>query len=228
MKVFLLILIAAIPAFVLGSVNGAIITSKYLYRKDIRLYGSGNPGLTNFYRVFGKGGALLVIAIDVFKTIAPVIFGGWLFARFSDMMLSNVWLFDWLFEVSLFGQAISGFFVMLGHCFPVFYHFRGGKGVMAAGAILIVLDWRLALISWGLFFIVTVLTRYVSLAAMAGAAAFPISQVLLGIGGYWELLATSMCSALLIARHSPNIKRLIKGEESKLNTKRKKEQVAAE
>ena len=136
-------------------------------------------------------------------------------------MISEVWLFDWLFEVSLFGQALSGFFVILGHCFPVFYHFKGGKGVMAMGAILIVLDWRLALISWGLFVGVTALTRYVSLGAMIGAAAFPISQFLLGIGGYWELLAPSLSAALLIARHEANIRRLLKGEESKFSFSRK-------
>jgi len=223
MSFYLLMLVAAIPAYALGSVNGAIITSKYLYRKDIRKFGSGNPGLTNFYRVFGKGGALLVIAIDVFKTISPVIFGGWLFGRFTGTMISGVWLFDWLFEVSLFGQALSGFFVILGHCFPVFYHFKGGKGVMATGAILIVLDWRLALVSWGLFIIVTALTRYVSLAAMIGAAAFPIAQYFIGIGGYWELLATSLSAALLILRHEANIRRLVKGEESKFRFRRRNE-----
>jgi len=222
LRVFLLLLIAAIPAYVLGSVNGAIITSKYLYRKDIRQYGSGNPGLTNFYRVFGKGGALLVVAIDVFKTVAPVIFGGWLFGRFSDMALSQVWLFERFFVVSFFGQALSGLFVMLGHCFPVFYRFKGGKGVMAAGAILIVLDWRLAIIAWGLFILLTALTRYVSLGAMVGAASFPITQLLIGIGGHWELLATSLSAALLIARHEANIRRLINGEESKFSFRRQK------
>jgi len=222
MRFLLLVLASAVPAYVLGSVNGAIITSKYFYRKDIRKYGSGNPGLTNFYRVFGKGGALLVIAIDVFKTVAPVIFGGWLFGRYSGMALSQVWLFERLFEVSFFGQAISGLFVMLGHCFPLFYHFKGGKGVMAAGAILIVLDWRMALISWGLFIVLTALTRFVSLGAMVGAASFPVSQLLIGIGGYWELIATSLCAALLIARHEANIRRLVKGEESRFSFRRKK------
>ena len=222
MSFYLLMLAVAIPSYLLGSVNGAIITSKYLYRKDIRQYGSGNPGLTNFYRVFGKGGALLVVAIDVFKTVAPVIFGGWLFGRFSDMALSQVWLFERFFVVSFFGQALSGLFVMLGHCFPVFYRFKGGKGVMAAGAILIVLDWRLAIIAWGLFILLTALTRYVSLGAMVGAASFPITQLLIGIGGHWELLATSLSAALLIARHEANIRRLVKGEESRFSFRRKK------
>jgi len=221
MRIFLLILAAAIPAYVIGSVNGAIITSKHFYKKDIRKFGSGNPGLTNFYRVFGIRGVLLVVLVDMFKTIAPVIFGGWLFARFTNMAISQVWLFDWIFEVSLFGQAIAGFFVMLGHCFPLYYHFQGGKGVMAAGAILLVLDWRLALISWGLFIIITALTRYVSLGAMIGGAAFPISMRLIDLGSYWEFTATLMCAILLIARHEANIRRLIKGEESKFSFRKK-------
>ena len=147
MVYLMLFLVTAIPAYVFGSANGAIITSKYLYRKDIRQYGSGNPGLTNFYRVFGKVGVSLVVLIDVVKTVGPVILGGWLFGRYTAMALSDAWLFKWLFEVSVFGMIFSGFFVMLGHCFPVFYKFRGGKGVMTVGAVLIVLDWRLALIS---------------------------------------------------------------------------------
>ena len=224
MRILLLVLAVAIPAYTLGSINGAIIMSKHFYKKDIRKFGSGNPGLTNFYRVFGVRGLLSVIAIDMFKTIAPVIFGGWLFAQFTDMELSGVWLFSSLFEVSLFGQAISGFFVMLGHCFPLYYHFKGGKGVMAAGAILIVLDWRIALISWGLFILITLITRYVSLAAMVAGLAFPISMRLIGIGGYWEFAATLLCAILLIARHEANIRRLLKGEESKISFKRKKQQ----
>ena len=218
-----MLLISAIPAYVLGSANGAIIASKYLYRKDIRNFGSGNPGLTNFYRVFGKGGSLLVIIIDVVKTIAPVIFGGWLFSRYTNLTQSEISLFGRLFVVSLFGQTVSGFFVMLGHCFPVFYKFKGGKGVMALGAITIVLDWRIAIISWGTFLLLTALTRLVSLSAIIGASTFPIAQILLAHGGFWEITISFMCTALLIARHGSNIKRLVKGEEPKFSFKRKKD-----
>jgi len=217
MKIILLLLMSTIPAYIMGSVNGAIITSKYFYRKDIRNFGSGNPGLTNFYRVFGKTGVLLVVAIDVFKTIAPVIFGGWLFGHFTETALSEVWVFGQFFEVSLLGQTISGLFVMLGHCFPIFYKFKGGKGVMAAGAILIVLDWRLALVSWGAFAICTALTRYVSLGAILAAVLFPVTQLLLRLGGFWEIVASALCATLLIARHQANIRRLVKGEESKFS-----------
>ncbi|MCL2227799.1 MAG: glycerol-3-phosphate 1-O-acyltransferase PlsY [Oscillospiraceae bacterium] len=220
MEIFLLVLAVAVPAYALGSVNGAITMSKYFYKKDIREFGSGNPGLTNFYRVFGVRGVILVVAIDMFKTVAPVIFGGWLFAHFTDMALSQTWLLNSLFEVAIFGQAVSGFFVMMGHCFPLYYRFKGGKGVMAVGTVLIVLDWRLALISWGLFILITFFSRYVSFGAMVGGAAFPVSMLLIGVGGYWEFAATLVCAILLIARHEPNIRRLIKGEESKFSIKR--------
>ena len=203
MRYFLMLLSTAIPAYILGGVNGAIITSKYIYRKDIRKFGSGNPGLTNFYRVFGKGGVLLVVAIDVFKTVAPVLFGGWLFGRYFDM--------------TLFGRAMAGFFVMLGHCFPVFYEFKGGKGVMAAGAIIFFLDWRIAIISWVTFIVVTALTRYVSLAAMLGGAAIPITLLVFRLGGFYEFVAVLLCALLLIARHQANIERLVRGTESKFS-----------
>jgi len=222
MKFVAVMIAMAIPAYLIGSINGAIITSKYLFRKDIRNYGSGNAGLNNFYRVFGKVGVLLVVAIDALKTMGPVILGGWLVRRYLGMPPNTGWAFARFFEVSLFGQAIAGFFVMLGHCFPVFYGFKGGKGVMAAGAFLFFLDWRLALITWGTFIIVTALTRFVSLGAIIGGAMFPITLLILRIGGLPEFIAMSMCALLLIARHHQNINRLIKGEEPKFSFKRSK------
>ncbi|MCL2126191.1 MAG: glycerol-3-phosphate 1-O-acyltransferase PlsY [Oscillospiraceae bacterium] len=207
MKFLLAVFASALPAYLLGGVNGAIITSMVFYRKDIRKYGSGNPGLTNFYRVFGKGGAILVVAIDVAKSIAPVMFGGWVFSRYFDM--------------KLFGQAITGFFVIMGHCFPVFYNFKGGKGIMAAGAILFIIDWRIAVVSWGTFILIAALTRYVSLGSIIGTALFPPALLVFGIGGLYEFIALLMCALLLIARHQANIRRLIKGEESKFNFRRK-------
>jgi len=216
----LLMLITAVPAYLLGSVNGAITASKVFYRKDIRDFGSGNPGLTNFYRTFGKGGFLLVVLIDVIKTIAPVMFGGWLFATYTDMVLTEVGPLYRFFDLTYFGQVLAGFFVMLGHCFPLFYKFKGGKGIMAIGAIVIVIDWRLALISWGVFIVVALITRYVSLASILGSIAFPVSMVILHVGGIAERNIVILCVILVIVRHIPNIKRLIKGEEAKLKLKR--------
>jgi glycerol-3-phosphate acyltransferase PlsY len=217
MRFVLLILIAAVPAYVLGSVNGAIITARLFHKKDIREFGSGNAGLTNYFRVFGKGGVPLVILIDVFKTMAPVVFGGWLFALFSDMEISQTWFFPNLFNVSIFGILISGLFVELGHCFPVFYKFKGGKGVMAIGILAIILDWRLALIAWSIFILIVLLTRFISLGSIVASATVPfILHWVFGVGGYWELSLTILCSVLVIARHSVNIRKLLKGEESKL------------
>ena len=216
----LLMVVTAVPAYLLGSVNGAITASKVFYRKDIRDFGSGNPGLTNFYRTFGKGGFLLVVLIDVIKTIAPVLFGGWLFATFTDMDHMDFGPIYRFIDVTYFGQALAGFFVMLGHCFPVFYKFKGGKGIMAIGAIAIIIDWRVALISWGVFILVTLITRYVSLGSIIGSITFPASMLILHVGEVAELTVVILCVVLVIIRHIPNIKRLIKGEESKLKLKR--------
>jgi glycerol-3-phosphate acyltransferase PlsY len=216
------LILVAVGAYIIGGINGAIITSKYFYRKDIRKYGSGNPGLTNFYRVFGKGGAALVILIDVLKTVGPVLISGWLFAHFIDagyFPSGNVGFFG----LSFFGSEYAGLFVMLGHCFPLFYEFRGGKGVMAVGTIVFFIDWRIALVAWGMFILLLLLTRYVSLGAIIGVLSYPLMVGLLGFGGIWEITVAAACAALLIFRHRENIKRLITGEESKFSFRRKKE-----
>jgi glycerol-3-phosphate acyltransferase PlsY len=200
---YLLLLVMALPAYLLGGVNGAIIASMCIYRKDIRKYGSGNPGLTNFYRVFGKPGSALVIVIDAAKTIVPVLFGGWLLYKFIGG------------ESMFFGRQFSGLFVTLGHCFPAIYNFAGGKGVMATGTILWIIDWRVALMSWGVFAAVVLATRFVSLGSMLGVLAYPASILLLGIGGTREFVVALLTALLLIARHGENIKRLIRGTESK-------------
>lgn len=216
----LLLIITAIQAYVIGGVNGAIITSKYFYKKDIRKFGSGNAGLTNFYRVFGKGGAVAVVLIDVVKTVAPVLIGGFLFSRF---LKADYFVDVGFFNLSLFGSEFAGFFVMLGHCFPLFYEFKGGKGVMAMGTILFFVDWRIALFGWGAFILLTLLTRYVSLGSIVGVTAYPVSQAIMGLGGTWELLVAIASAALLIYRHRENIKRLLTGKESKISFRKKKQ-----
>lgn len=218
----LLLIVTALQAYIIGGINGAIITSKYFYKKDIRQYGSGNAGLTNFYRVFGKGGVALVILIDVLKTVCPVIIGGFLFAQFLNTGLfpsGNVGFFS----LSFFGSELAGFFVMLGHCYPLFYGFRGGKGVMAVGTMIFFIDWRIALVAWGAFILLTLLTRYVSLGAIVGVLSYPIMIGLLGFGGLWEILVASASAVLLIYRHRENIKRIFNGTESKFSFRRKKE-----
>lgn len=206
MFVFLFI-VTAVASYLLGGINGAIIVSKTVYRKDIRNYGSGNPGLTNFYRVFGRGGALLVIVIDILKNATPVIIGGWLIGRISDY--------------GLLGRQVAGLCAMIGNAFPIYYGFRGGKGVMAMGTIAFFMDWRIALVGWGSFLILMLLTRYVSLSAIIAVVSYPLMIYLLGLGGMWELLIAIASAALLLIRHRENIRRIVKGTESKFSIHRK-------
>ena len=202
----LVVLCGVLPAYLLGGLNGAIIASKLFYRKDIREFGSGNPGLTNFYRVFGKGGALLVIAIDMAKAIAAVLFAGWLFGTYLNMLI--------------LGRALAGLFVILGHCFPLFYKFKGGKGIMSAATVLIVLDWRVALICYAAFFTILAIFRYVSLASIVGSMIFPPSVFFLDIGGDNVFIIATLCAVLLVVRHKGNIKRLVRREEPKFSLRR--------
>jgi len=202
-------LVSAVVSYVSGSVNGAIITSKNFYKKDIRQYGSGNPGLTNFYRVFGKVGVLMVLIIDIFKTAAPVVLSGILFGG--------------LYDRALFGSVFAGLLVLIGHAFPVFYGFSGGKTVMATGVILFFVDWKVALVGWGIFLIVVLLTKYVSLGAILGGISYPITIALFEVSGPVEVCLAALCALLLVVRHSGNIKRIIQGKESKFSFRRSKE-----
>jgi len=199
-------IVVAVIAYVIGGINGAIIMSKYIYRKDIRQYGSGNPGLTNFYRVFGKKAAAGVILIDMLKTIVPVVIGRVLFRHFYDM--------------AIYGATLAGLFVMLGHSYPLFYGFNGGKTVMAIGTFVFFVDWRIGLIAWGVFLLVVATTRYVSLGSMLAVLVYPIGLWALGVGGTREIVVSVLSALLLIFRHRENIRRLIRGTESKFTIRK--------
>jgi len=199
-------IVTALQAYLLGGINGSIITSKYIYRRDIREQGSGNPGLTNFLRVFGKKGVLLVIAIDVIKTVAPVLIGGAIFARCGLNAMT--------------GRIFAGFCAMLGNAFPLYYGFKGGKAVMAIGVMLFAIDWRVTLLGWGVFAIVLACSRYVSLGAITGVWGFPIALAVFGVGTTRDLITAVLCATLLVIRHRENIKRLRRGEESKLSLRK--------
>ena len=195
----LFIIISAIISYLIGCINPASLISGYIYNKDIRSEGSGNPGATNVFRVFGKKAGLTVFLVDFAKGLIAVLIAR-LFVRF----------FNAPYEAILF----SGFAVQIGHIFPVFYKFRGGKGVAAAAGAATGIMPLTAVIVFALFAVVLALTKTVSVASLISAASYPLFAYLLG-GSKSNILFlfAASCSILIIVKHSQNIRRLLDGKE---------------
>ena len=195
----LLYLTAAVAAYLLCGVNPAIVLSRVVYHTDIREKGSGNPGFTNFKRTFGGPWAWVVLVCDLTKAALVIVLFSLLFAH---MGLSRQW-----------GAAYTGLFAMLGHAYPVWYHFRGGKGFLVSMSLLWCIDWRAGLFAFVLLCLLLLTTRYMSLAtvvSMACAVFFPIF-----CGTSWYVTLTYAVSILFMAyRHRENFKRLKNGTES--------------
>lgn len=206
-------LIAAI-AYVCGCFNGAVIVSKYLLRDDVRRHGSGNAGLTNFHRTFGGGLTAVVILCDVLKAVAAVGAGLLVFGAFFPGALREG------APVAAVVKYWAGTFCLLGHMFPCMFGFRGGKGILSGGTIAILIDWRVALVVWGGFLVLTVLTRYVSLGSCWAGASFPAATWFV----YREpvTLALSLfLGGMILWKHRENIKRLLAGNENKFSLHKK-------
>lgn len=201
----------AAVAYFLGCFNGAVIVSKYILRNDIRNHGSGNAGLTNFHRVFGGGLTFVVILCDVLKAILAVLIG--------TMVIGTV-VGSWMGPV--LGKYWAGLFCLLGHMFPCMFQFKGGKGILSGGTIALMLDWRIALVVWGGFLILTALTRWVSLGSCWAGASFPFATWFVYHDVILLLLAI-LIGGLILWKHRTNIGRLLKGEENKLTFHKKKE-----
>lgn len=200
-KITIFLIITGIAAYLLGGINGSIIASMNFFNKDIRHFGSGNAGLTNFARTFGVKGAAIVIIVDVLKTVAAVMIGHWLLGMVGYPMV---------------GELFAGFCTMLGHVYPVYYHFHGGKAVLCVGTLAWMVDWRVGLICWAIFIVIVVFTKYVSLGAIIAMLLFPICVWAFGHTGLEGVLGL-LCAALMIFAHRENIKKLINGTERKLN-----------
>ena len=158
MTVLAFVLTAAV-AYFCGCFNGAVIVSKYILKNDVRQYGSGNAGLTNFYRVFGGPQTFVVILTDVVKAVIAVLVGSSLFGA--------------ILNAPVLGKYWAAMFCLLGHMFPFMFQFKGGKGVLSGGTIALMIDWRVALVVWGGFLILFLLTKYVSLGSVWAGASFP-------------------------------------------------------
>lgn len=204
MSVPLRLVCCVLLGYLLGSVNGAILISQLKTHEDVRSKGSGNAGLTNFFRTCGGWATLLVILIDVGKAVLAGLLAGLLLP--SDVTL---------------GKMVAGFAVQVGHIFPIFFGFRGGKGVLCSAAVAAMLDWRIFAIAFPLFLIVVALTRLVSLGSVVAIITYAILFVVFfrRRPEIW-LLAVAM-SLLAIFMHRGNIVRLLHGVEPKLGASKK-------
>ena len=199
---FALPALVAVLSYLLGCINGAIATSHIFYHDDVRRHGSGNAGLTNFYRNYGARCAPMVIAFDMLKAVGAVLLGNYFLG----------YLLGW----GAAGKYFGALFCVIGHMFPVFYGFKGGKGILCSGTLLLLLDWRIALVGWGVFAALWLTTRYVSLGSVAAAASFPFMTYFIFRDAVTTALGT--CIALLVLwAHRSNIKRLLNGTESKFH-----------
>ena len=192
------IVLATLGAYLLGSVSFAIVVSKLLRLPDPRSYGSKNPGATNVLRSGSKAAAILTLVGDAAK--------GWL----------AVWL---ALRYAPAAAPYAALAVFLGHLFPAYHRFQGGKGVATAAGVLFGIDWRIGLGTLVTWIVIAFFLRYSSLAALVAAAFAPFAVALvLGINAF--LVAVLVMSALLVWRHKENIARLAAGTESRIGGKK--------
>jgi len=213
----------AAAAYFCGCFNGAVIVSKYILRDDIRKHGSGNAGLTNFYRTFGGKLTLVVILCDVLKAVIAIWIGVWFGVRFDPRVMPDIPLTaeQAAHFLNLF-KYWAALWCLLGHVFPCMFGFKGGKGILSGGTIAIMIDWRLALLVWGGFLILAVLTRYVSLGSVFAAAAFPLGTWLFVSREPVIMVLSLLLGGLVLYMHRSNIRRLLTGTENKFTLHRKK------
>ena len=195
--------LAVFAAYLIGSLSFAVIVSRLMGLNDPRTYGSGNPGATNVLRSGNKAAAVLTLLLDALKGFLPVLLVKEFGAPYG------------LDEGTLALVAIAAF---LGHLWPVFFRFKGGKGVATAAGVLLGLNPWLGLATLATWIIIAAFTRYSSLAALVAAVFAPFYQVLIWGGGPIAV-AVFVMGALLVWRHRANIQKLLNGTESKLGQK---------
>ena len=203
-------LLAVIAAYLVGSLSFAVIVSRSMGLNDPRTYGSKNPGATNVLRSGSKAAAIVTLLLDVFKGWLPVMLVKW---------------FGQPYGVGDGTVALVGLAAFLGHLFPVFFRFVGGKGVATALGVLLATSWMLGLATGATWLIMAYFFRYSSLASLVAALFAPVYYIF-GGGVVWPLdksivFSTTVMSLLLMWRHAENISRLVKGTESKLGSKKK-------
>lgn len=199
-------ILALVLAYLLGSIPSAVWIGKALYGIDVREYGSGNAGATNTFRVLGKKAGIPVLLIDAIKGFAAV-------------NLVHLFTYEPISEAAFVNFKLAlGIAAVIGHIFPVFAGFRGGKGIATLLGLMLAVHYQGALIALSIFVLVFAITRFVSLGSMTAALSFPFIIVLIFQTTVPSLIVFSMFVAILVLiTHQKNIERLFRREESKAN-----------
>ena len=189
-------ILCAVLGYLLGSFSASILISKYIFRRDVRKSGSGNAGAANTARVFGIGAGLLTLGGDFLKCLIA-------------MLLTRALAGE-------IGMCVGGMTCMLGHCFPLYFHFRGGKAVATGAAVALLIDWRVLAIALAVYLLAAVLFRFASLASLCAAAAIPVVSLILSVSTPKLVLAV-FTFVLVAVMHRGNIARLLAGTEPKFS-----------
>jgi glycerol-3-phosphate acyltransferase PlsY len=198
------LLFCAIIGYLLGSINFAVIISKVFYRDDVRSHGSGNAGATNMLRTYGRGAGAATFILDGVKAAVAVLI---------SMLLMGEG-----------GAYIAGLFCILGHIFPVYYKFKGGKGVVVSAITILVLNPMVFLCLLALFVLIVGWSKYISLGSVICAFFFPLLQNAFSQGqGFLSSTVSVLIAAIVIVMHRSNIKRLMNRTESKVSFAKKKD-----
>ncbi len=220
-------LLTAVTAYLLGSINTAVLVTKIVTKgkQDIRQMGSGNAGFTNVMRCVGKVPAIVTFVCDMLKCVAAVIIGAFIFSFVTsdNQILAN--------EFVNCGKYIAGIFCILGHSYPVYFRFKGGKGVVTAATLIALEDWRVFLCVIAAFLIVFVITKIISISSITAAVLYaPLTFIMTFFidykAGYsaayvaLSTIAALVIAVFVIAKHKENIGRLIRGEEKKITSKK--------
>lgn len=219
------LVLIGIIAYLLGSINSSIIVGKF-YKIDIREHGSGNAGLTNTLRTLGKKAAAFVLIGDILKGVIAILVAK-LLAPTS--IIGNYNLDGNILPIEKtytdLAMQVAGVLVILGHIFPVFYKFKGGKGVLTSATVIMMVNWQVGLACLLIFIIVVALTRYVSLGSVLSAFAFPFLFIALDkyiniMEDFSWIIFGCILASIVIFMHRGNISRLIKNTERKLGEKK--------
>ena len=210
--VILIGIATALAAYLIGSINTSIILSTRLTGEDIRNTGSGNAGTTNMLRTHGKKLAIITLLGDVLKGVIAV-----LLALLVDYFASFIGTMSHV-DSHILGSLpyIAGFFAVVGHNYPIFFGFKGGKGVLTSFSVILILDWKIALLLLLCEAVVIAIWKMVSLGSCLAAVLFMVLSLVLRRSDVYFVVLSFVLSIILIYRHRTNISRIIKGEESKL------------